>query len=257
MHYSRIMPVVDGARYFTSTAVLANEILKLLICTAVVIREKANEGKSWSLVGLWTEIFGGDAWKLMIPAALYTVFAKTSPLMKQLQNNLQYIAVSNLDAATFQVTYQMKILTTALFSVTLLHRTLSLQKWVSLLLLTCGVALVQLPVAPSTAKKEGFFERHFHFGRGVDELTHHLTTRAADEHDMNRSLGLIAVVMACMISGLAGVYFEKVLKGSNATLWVRNVQLSFFSLFPALFVGVLWKDGAQVLEKVSLFYRTL
>src|SRR5579871_3476815 len=151
----------------------------------------------------------------------------------------------------------MKILTTALFSVTLLHRSLSLQKWVSLLLLTCGVALVQLPVAPSTVKKEGFFERHFHFGRGVDELTHHLTTRAADEHDMNRSLGLIAVVMACMISGLAGVYFEKVLKGSNATLWVRNVQLSFFSLFPALFVGVLWKDGAQVLEKVSLFYRTL
>ena len=67
---------------------------------------------------------------------------------------------------------------------------------------------------------------------------------------MNRTLGLIAVVLACMISGLAGVYFEKVLKGSNATLWVRNVQLSFFSLFPALFVGVLWKDGSQVLEKV-------
>jgi solute carrier family 35 (UDP-sugar transporter), member A1/2/3 len=175
-------------------------------------------------------------------------------MLTQLQNNLQYVAVSNLDAATFQVTYQMKILTTALFSVTLLHRTLSLQKWVSLLLLTFGVALVQLPVAHAEVKKQTFFEKHFHFGRSLEGITHHLTGRAEEGQDMNRTLGLVAVVMACMISGLAGVYFEKVLKGSNATLWVRNVQLSFFSLFPALFVGVLWKDGPQVLEKVTSTY---
>ena len=80
MHYSRIMPVIDGARYFTSTAVFANEVLKLFICTAVVMRDKAKEGRPWSLVGLWTEIFGGDAWKLMIPAALYTVLAIVIPL---------------------------------------------------------------------------------------------------------------------------------------------------------------------------------
>jgi len=145
----------------------------------------------------------------------------------------------------------MKILTTALFSVTLLRRSLSLQKWVSLVLLTLGVALVQLPVHHATPlpKQESFFAKHFHIGRD------HFFPRApipVDPHDtgMNRTLGLVAVMLACMISGLAGVYFEKVLKGSNATLWIRNVQLSFFSLFPALFVGVLWKDGTQVIEKV-------
>ena len=35
-------------------------------------------------------------------------------------------------------------------------------------------------------------------------------------------------------SGFAGVYFEKVLKGSTADLWIRNIQLTLFSLPPAL-----------------------
>jgi UDP-galactose transporter len=111
---------------------------------------------------------------------------------------------------------------------------------------------VQLPTAAAAPpKQEGFFAKHFHFSR---DIVAHLVSRQHGAHvggEMNRTLGLIAVFSACMISGLAGVYFEKVLKGSNASLWVRNVQLSFFSLFPALFVGVLWKDGSQVLDKVS------
>jgi UDP-sugar transporter A1/2/3 len=73
------MPVVDGARYFTSTAVFINEVIKLVICTAVVIREKVNENKPWSLALLWAEIMGGDAWKLAIPAALYTVSRLFNP----------------------------------------------------------------------------------------------------------------------------------------------------------------------------------
>jgi solute carrier family 35 (UDP-sugar transporter), member A1/2/3 len=68
------MPAVDGARYFTSTAVFMNEILKLIVCTGVVIRDKMRENKPWSLLDIWNECFGGDAWKLSIPAALYTVF---------------------------------------------------------------------------------------------------------------------------------------------------------------------------------------
>jgi len=44
----------------------------------------------------------------------------------------------------------------------------------------------------------------------------------------------MAVVAACFTSGLAGVYFEMVLKNSQADLWVRNVQLSAFSVVPAL-----------------------
>lgn len=51
---------------------------------------------------------------------------------------------------------------------------------------------------------------------------------------MNPLKGFGAVTAACFTSGLAGVYFEMVLKNSRADLWVRNVQLSLFSLIPAL-----------------------
>jgi solute carrier family 35 (UDP-sugar transporter), member A1/2/3 len=232
MHYSRIMPPSDSGRYFTSTAVLLNEVIKFIICTAVAWNDRRKNESiqplSYTFNALYAEVFGADSWKLAIPAALYT-----------LQNSLQYLAVSNLDAATFQVTYQLKILTTALFSVTMLRRTLSPKKWISLVLLTLGIAVVQLPAASpeghsKVAKRSATYE-------GI-----HLDV---DEPEMNRSLGLMAVVVACVLSGLAGVYFEKVLKGSSATLWVRNIQLSFYSLFPAFFIGVLWKDGAQIQEK--------
>ena len=127
-----------------------------------------------------------------------------------IQNNLQYIAAENLDAATFQVTYQIKILTTAGFSVLLLHKTLSLSKWFSLILLAMGVGIVQVQGA----------------GGGGKEVTAHV---------MNPAAGFLAVLIGCCTSGLAGVYFEMVLKNSQTDLWIRNVQLSLFSLIPAAF----------------------
>ena len=75
----------------------------------------------------------GETLKLLIPAGLYT-----------LQNNLLFIALSNLDAATYQVTYQLKILTTALFSVLMLSKKLDSIKWISLVILMFGVSLVQV-----------------------------------------------------------------------------------------------------------------
>ena len=43
-----------------------------------------------------------------------------------------------------QVTYQLKILTTAVFAVIILKRVLDKKQWLSLFMLACGVALVQL-----------------------------------------------------------------------------------------------------------------
>lgn len=98
----------------------------------------------------------------------------------------------------------MKILTTAMFAVIILHRQLRGLQWLALVLLTAGVALVQL----STSDK------------GATDVA----------VEQNRLLGCVAAISACCCSGFAGIYFEKILKGSDISVWVRNVQLSFLSL---------------------------
>lgn len=237
MHYSRIMPGYENVRYFASTAVLLNEILKLVFCSLVAVKQQG-------LKGAWDDVFGPDCWKLSIPAFLYT-----------LQNSLQYVAVSNLDAATFQVTYQLKILTTAFFAVTILHKKLGKLQWLSLFMLTFGIALVQCP--PDALQQLMDMVRR---ARAVTLSSDPLSARAEPKQsahggtEADSFVGFVAVCVACVLSGLAGIYFEKVLKGSKkVSLWTRNIQLSFFSLFPALFLGVMAKDGAEIQQK-GFFY---
>lgn len=66
-----------------------------------------------------------------------------------------FMAITYLDAATFQVTYQLKILTTALFAVLLLGKRLQWLQWVSLVLLMAGVALIQLQDKPKDEGRYG------------------------------------------------------------------------------------------------------
>lgn len=274
MHYSRIMPAVNGQRYFTSTAVFLNEVMKFGICLTMALYELSKSmppstPASALFAAIAKTMFTGDSWKLAIPAMLYT-----------LQNSLQYVAVSNLDAATFQVTYQLKILTTALFSVVMLRRSLRLRKWVSLVLLMLGIAVVQIPTNGEQSADQPLHVEHakgLFWPRSLEELRDMGSAAAAQlisrstkivadiskrsatyegikedfamqQPQMNASVGLAAVLLACVLSGLAGVYFEKVLKDSTATasVWIRNVQLSFYSLFPALFLGVIFKDGEEI-----------
>lgn len=68
-------------------------------------------------------------------------------------------------------------------------------------------------------------------------------------------VGLIAVVISCLSSGFAGVYFEKILKGSSTSVWLRNVQLGMFGTVLGL-LGMWWNDGAAVAEHGFLYGYT-
>ncbi|KAF8511380.1 nucleotide-sugar transporter-domain-containing protein, partial [Gautieria morchelliformis] len=202
MHTSRTT-IPPSRQYSAASAVFLNELLKGSISLAIAVSRVEPRRSPWRRVA--RDIFSPDCWKLSIPAILYVV-----------QNNLQYVAASNLDAATFQVTYQMKILTTAAFSVLLLRKQLTPTKWLALFFLAVGVGIVQIQSGAGSGS----------------HISSEMTT-------MNPLLGFFAVTAACFTSGLAGVYFEMVLKNSQADLWVRNVQLSLFSLLPALLPALL------------------
>ncbi|CAK7240558.1 MAG: UDP-galactose transporter Gms1 [Sporothrix thermara] len=284
LHYSRIMPGVPGDhRYFASTAVFLNEVLKLAISLTFSIyevsRTLAPQTPATVLFEqIYNQVFSSDSWKLAIPATLYT-----------LQNTLQYVALSNLDPVHFQILYQLKILSTAFFSVALLGRSLTTKRWIALVVLTMGVSVVSLSSSESKDTSsplmihdfsDHFFPRSMHelgqIVEGVGEVARELTKRTIDhvssgalldkrsasyegigddQQDasaaiMNHSLGVTAVLVAVAVSGLTGVYFEKVLKdgASPVSVWTRNIQLSFYSLFPALFVGIVFKDGAEIAQ---------
>lgn len=133
-----------------------------------------------------------------------------------------------ISPSPLQVTYQLKILTTAMFAVTILRKKLIPTQWASLLFLIAGVVFVQL--AAST---------------GADA--------AKDATDgQNPFLGLLAALGACVLSGFAGIYFEKILKGSDVSVWMRNVQLSLLSL-PFGLITCLVNDGGKIAE--SGFFR--
>ncbi|OJJ73256.1 hypothetical protein ASPBRDRAFT_120920 [Aspergillus brasiliensis CBS 101740] len=259
LHYSRVMPPAGGKRYLTSTTVFFNEVVKLAISLTMALYEVSKTAPpsvpATSLFfSLTTAIFSGDSWKLAIPACLYT-----------LANSLQYIALSNLPPATFQASYQLKLVVVAISSLVLLKRPVSLRKWGLMVLLVAGVALVQLPTGNPDDMTLQDESARLAFPRSLEEwkasklgrenLHKRSATYEGIEEDMmtanprlNATVGLVATVGACVASGLASVYFEKVLKDSakSTSLWIRNVQLSVYSIFPALFIGVVFLDGEKV-----------
>ncbi|KAJ1560615.1 hypothetical protein HK096_007904, partial [Nowakowskiella sp. JEL0078] len=60
-------------------------------------------------------------------------------------------------------------------------------------------------------------------------------------------IGLLAVVMASFSSGFAGCYFEKIIKTSESSIWIRNIQLGLFSLLFSV-IGMIASDSFLILE---------
>jgi UDP-sugar transporter A1/2/3 len=103
MHYSRVMSPPGDHRYFPSTAVFLNEVIKLAISLTFAIYEASRSLAPQTPATVLLEqishsVFSGDGWKLAIPGILYT-----------LENTLHYVALSNLDAVHFQILYQLKV----------------------------------------------------------------------------------------------------------------------------------------------------
>jgi solute carrier family 35 (UDP-sugar transporter), member A1/2/3 len=212
MRYSRVSTSPEE-RYIASTAVVLAEIIKLVVSVFVCYSLECNSNLDTMYHVFHKEATEGlpDALKLLVPSGLYV-----------LQNNLQYIASSNLPAAVLQVLQQMKIITTAVLSEMILGKSHSLAQRLSVFALAGGVALVQ----QSTVKGP------------VD-----LGAGGQDAY-----LGVLCVVIACVTSGFAGVYFELVLKSSTTSLWVRNVEMALIGIVVSL-PSTLYYDWTVIRER--------
>jgi UDP-sugar transporter A1/2/3 len=144
--------------------------------------------------------------KMAVPALMYLFM-----------NMLGFVSLNRIDAGTFAVIQQSKIFFTALFQWVFFGRTLSQAKMCALFTLVLGVLLISLEARPS----------HTACTSGAGETP---SSAVEQQGFAGYILGVVAVTLDCLLSGLATVYFEKVLKTTTLTVWDRNVQLAFYSM---------------------------
>eukprot|EP01031_Cornospumella_fuschlensis_P033323 gene33323-40309_t len=210
MRLSRMGKSSVDLMYIPSTAVIVSELLKLIISLGLRWNENRQMIKRGDKPRSIDSLFSMnyDIDVLTLTSFLYVI-----------QNHLQYLATASLPAAIYQVLVQMKIITAALFSYFFHSKVLSVQQWVSIFMLTVGTILVQLSAQSLKAVE-----------------------------NVNMQIGLVAVLLSCVTSAMAGVTQESTLKNGRLTLWERNTQICVLSLLLALLASIkdfkdIWARG--------------
>jgi len=251
MRYSKLQ---HGPAYSNLAAVMFQELVKLGVSTLLYANECRGVGAMVSALRVDLRDNAVEWLQLAVPALLYTV-----------QNVMLFVGAAHLEAAIAQVTYQVKIFFTAIFSVCLLGKRLSPNQWLSLLMLLVGVLCVQglmdklIPSLgsfsdPTAASRSGSGSAHGSshgshkrggsnrkvlepaYGRRLlEEVVGRQLSSAGPVAAQLPMLGIGAMLLAAVCSSFASVYFEKMLKGGRApSLWLRNMQLAAYSALIAV-----------------------
>ena len=210
-----LLVIVLKLTYRTGAAAYASSTVVLVteIIKFVISSLVTARKSSRHLAIVVTQIY--DQPLLFVPSLLYVI-----------QNNLLFYGAKRLSPVVYVVCTQMKILTTAFMSVVILRTQLTSEQYSLLVLLTIGVIIVQ--------------------GQGKSGMS-----RSTSNDTENSTIGVLAVLLACLTSGTAGVLLEKIFKSRTTgrqtafshTVWARNVQLSLISI-PFAVLGVLGQDAS-------------
>lgn len=179
---------------------LVSEVIKLIFSIYMIsvdIDGLKSDAPGTGVSKLWWLVRHSQ--KMFVLAVIYGIM-----------NILSFVALEYIGAGEFTICAQLKILTTAGFSVLVLGTSLSFGKWRSLMLLVLGCILVASPTFHASSK---------------------------DGENSNKELlltafGFAAVLTEVLMSGFASIYFEKVVKSTTEqiTIWERNFQLGLYSL---------------------------
>lgn len=227
MRYSRLQPLEPGVPSFAITAaVTCAEVGKcmfgIIVTLYQIMTDTQSQRKQNALVQLKNEVF--NDWRLVlkmsVPAILYMI-----------QNNLLFTALDNLDAAFYQIIYQLKMFTAAILAVIMIKRRYTKYQWLSFLCLAVGAILANLSVVDD---KNGDAEK--------------------EEKERNQMMGILCVLAATLTSGFSGVYMEIQLKGSKQTLYIKNIQLAMFGALSCLINCYLGGDYEKIVKPYGFFH---
>jgi UDP-sugar transporter A1/2/3 len=70
-------------------------------------------------------------------------------------------------------------------------------------------------------------------------------------------LGIFVVILSCLSSAFAGVYFEKLLKNSTSTIWVRNIQLGLWGAMFGVLTAYVYDYGTIMADGFFQGYNSL
>ncbi|KRZ14213.1 UDP-galactose translocator 1 [Trichinella zimbabwensis] len=213
--------------YLTSTVVLIAELVKLVIAVILLLHESKYHISSW-ILSVRKDFFCApyEMLKMSIPSICYAV-----------QNNLEFYGLANMNAATYVVMAQFKVVTTAIFMVLLLGRSFSCRRWIAICLVSIGVSMAYLGTV--NGKVEDYNEA---------------IPIVVEENAPKQSLliGLSVVTINCFLAGFAGVYCEVMLKNSNVSLWIRNMQLYTCGLISAAIAC--WLTQSNEIKTFGFFH---
>jgi len=188
----------SGYSYDPNSVVLMTELTKAGIAGALLFQARTDNPGGTKVT------IDRNCFKYAIPALLYAV-----------HNNLVFLGLSYLDAPTYQLLNNIKIIGTGLLYRIFLAKPLRMVQWVGLAVLMFGQMVATIDTSGGTsARPEGF-------------LT-----------------GVCVMFVLAAMSGMAGVYNESLLKGSTDSTHWQNFQLYVFSV---LFCGMQYvvKGGNQ------------
>jgi len=191
--------------YSSSSVLLAMEVTKLIVSAYMVVTSsEPSDVPSGPPLSKYAHLLRRSL-KMAVPAIIYLAM-----------NLLSFVALARIDAATFSIAAQLKVLTTAAFSVALLGRSLHVRKWRALLTLTLGVVLISAETKPKSSQISWSGEWAVGFG---------------------------AVLAEVVLSGFASIYFERVLKSADEvySVWDRNFQLAVWSI--AIYTPMMLRDN--------------
>uniref|UniRef100_A0A7S3K3L6 EamA domain-containing protein n=1 Tax=Aureoumbra lagunensis TaxID=44058 RepID=A0A7S3K3L6_9STRA len=199
-------------------ATMMSELFKLVASLSLLIMEITSSS-------------GGNLRIALHATKRSIIMAAVPGISYQILNNLNFVTLYYVDAPTFQILGNLKIVATGLAGWLLLGRSLSKGKWLALTLLTFGAATSQISTFTQNQRER--------CSNNQNQLTESSSIPPAQiiiQQDMSsKFIGYISAITCVFLSASMGVFTEMYMKGNPASIHFQNLQLYFFGIFANIF----------------------